>query len=169
MFPQLAVFPQFFVLRWLGFYQADGNGTLRRVADQKLPLVISFIHLEPMNNLDMVQWRLEQLSSIQQLPFGGSSSARGAARCKSDADRWHETSPATYWDFAGLGQTHTFQYSTPERLKLRQQMAAAPGKKSSASLTLFMEVNDLEVEEELSTMATEGVCMSRWRREQQKA
>ena len=33
-------------------------------------------------------------------------------------------------------------------------MAAAAGKKESASLSLSMEVNSLEVEEEISTMAT---------------
>ena len=42
-----------------------------------------------------------------------------------------------------------------ERLKLTRQMtAAAAGKKESASPSLFMEVKNLEVEEELSTMAT---------------
>ena len=35
-----------------------------------------------------------------------------------------------------------------ERLKLRQQVAAAAGKKDSVSLPLFMEVNGLEVEED---------------------
>ena len=59
-----------------------------------------------------------------------------------------------------------------ERLKLRRQMPAAAGKKESVSLFL-LEVNDLEVEEDLSTMATlflaEGVWMGRWRSEQQKA
>ena len=35
-----------------------------------------------------------------------------------------------------------------ERLKLRQQMAAAAGKKDSVSLPLFMEVNGLEVDED---------------------
>ena len=49
-----------------------------------------------------------------------------------------------------------------ERLKLRRKMAAAACKKKSVSLSLFMEVNSLEVEEELSTMATlfcaKGVC-----------
>ena len=35
-----------------------------------------------------------------------------------------------------------------------RQMAAAAGKKESVSLPLFMEVNGLDVEEELSTMAT---------------
>ena len=34
-----------------------------------------------------------------------------------------------------------------ERFKLRRQMAAAASEKESASLSLFLEVNDLEVEE----------------------
>ena len=49
-------------------------------------------------------------------------------------------------------------------------MAAAAGKKESVSLSLFMEVNNLEFEEDLSTMATllwaEGVWVGRWKREQ---
>ena len=56
--------------------------------------------------------------------------------------------------------------------KLKQQMAAGAGKKESVSLSLFLEVNDLELEEEPSTMATlfwtEAVWMNRWRRGQQK-
>ena len=48
-------------------------------------------------------------------------------------------------------------------------MAAAAGKEESVSLSLFMEVNNLEVEEELSTMATlawaEGVLLGRWERD----
>ena len=54
------------------------------------------------------------------------------------------------------------------RLKLRQQMAAEAGKKESVSFSHFLEGNDLEVKEELPTMATlfwaAGVCMGRWRR-----
>ena len=61
-----------------------------------------------------------------------------------------------------------------ERLKSRRQMAAAAaGKKESVSLSLFMEVNNLVVEEELSTMATlawaEGSRMGRLSREQTEA
>ena len=42
-----------------------------------------------------------------------------------------------------------------ERLKLRRPMAAAAaGKKESLSLSLFVEVKNLEVEEELSTVAS---------------
>ena len=45
--------------------------------------------------------------------------------------------------------------------------------KESVSVSLFMEVNILEVEEELSTMATlpcsKGVRLGRWRSEQLKA
>ena len=44
-------------------------------------------------------------------------------------------------------------------------MAAAAGKNESVSLTLFMDVNDLEVEEDFSTMPTlfwaEGVWMGK--------
>ena len=44
--------------------------------------------------------------------------------------------------------------SPTERLKLRRQLAAAAGKKSTTSLSLFMEVFGLEVEDEISTIAT---------------
>ena len=51
-------------------------------------------------------------------------------------------------------------------------MAAVAGKKSTTSLSLFMEAYGLEVEEELSTMAThywrEGVWTGKWRHEQKK-
>ena len=62
--------------------------------------------------------------------------------------------------------------SRKERLKLRQQMAAAAGKNTSVSLSLFQELNSLEVKEDLSTLATllraEGVWKGEWRREQRK-
>ena len=49
---------------------------------------------------------------------------------------------------------------------MRRQVVAAACKKNSVSLSLFMEVNNLAVDEELSTMArAEGVSMGRWRRE----
>ena len=52
-------------------------------------------------------------------------------------------------------------------------MAAAAGKKESVSLSLFMEVYNLDVEEELSTIATlawaEGSWMGRWATEQDEA
>ena len=52
-------------------------------------------------------------------------------------------------------------------------MAAAAGKKSTTSLSLFMEVNGLEVEDEISTMATqywaEGVWTGKWSHEQKEA
>ena len=44
---------------------------------------------------------------------------------------------------------HAVEMAHTERL--RRQMAAAAGKKSATSLSLFMEAYDLEVEEELST------------------
>ena len=75
--------------------------------------------------------------------------------------------PARAWGGQAVGIAPT------ERLKLRRQVAAAAGKKESVSLSLFMEVNNFEVEEELFTVATlawvEGVWLGRWRREQQKA
>ena len=56
--------------------------------------------------------------------------------------------PARTW-------AHAVGMSPTERLKLRIQMAAATGKKSTTSLSLFKETYGLEVEEELSTMATQ--------------
>ena len=60
-----------------------------------------------------------------------------------------------------------------ERFKLRRQMAAAAGKKESTSLSLFKVVYGLEVEEELSTMATqtwaERVWIVKWHTEQKEA
>ena len=52
-------------------------------------------------------------------------------------------------------------------------MAAAAGKKSRTSLFLFMEVYGLEVDFEISTMATqcwaEGVWTGKWNHEQKEA
>ena len=52
-------------------------------------------------------------------------------------------------------------------------MAAAAGKKSTTSLSLFMEAYGIEVEEELSTMATqywaEGVWTGKWSHELKEA
>ena len=52
-------------------------------------------------------------------------------------------------------------------------MEAAAGKKSTTSLSSFMEAHGLEVEEELSTLATqnwaEGVWTGRWHHEQREA
>ena len=44
----------------------------------------------------------------------------------------------------------------------RQMAAAAAGKKSTTSLSLFMEAHGLEVEEELSTMATQCWAEGAW-------
>ena len=56
-----------------------------------------------------------------------------------------------------------------EKLKLRRQMAAAASMKESVSLSFFMLVNNLEVDEELSTVATlawaEGTRTGRWAKE----
>ena len=70
-------------------------------------------------------------------------------------------------------RVHAVEMSPTERLKLRRQVAAAAGKKSTTSLALFMEPYGLEEEEELSTMATqywaEGVWTGKWRHEQKEA
>ena len=53
-----------------------------------------------------------------------------------------------------------------ERSKLRRQMVAAAGEKASTPLSLFLEAFGLEVEEDLSTTATqtwaEGVWVGKW-------
>ena len=59
--------------------------------------------------------------------------------------------PARTWRVHAVGMAPT------EKFKLRRQMAAAAGKKSTTSLSLFMEAYGFEVEEELSTMATQSV------------
>ena len=52
-------------------------------------------------------------------------------------------------------------------------MASAAGKKESVSLSQHMEVNNLEIEDDLTTMATlfwaDGVWMGKWKQEQPKA
>ena len=69
--------------------------------------------------------------------------------------------PARTWEAHAVG------------MKLRRQVAAAAGKKSTTSLSLFMEAYGLEVEEELSTLATqhrtEGVCTGIWHYEHREA
>ena len=60
--------------------------------------------------------------------------------------------PARTWGVHGVG------LAPAERLKLRRQMAAATGKKSTTSLSLFMEAYGFEVEEEFSTWATQKGC-----------
>ena len=59
------------------------------------------------------------------------------------------------------------------RMGSRRQMAAAASKKESVSLSPFLKVNGLEVDEDLSTMATlfwaEWVWMNMWSQEHQKA
>ena len=75
--------------------------------------------------------------------------------------------PARTWRVHAVGMAPT------ERFKLRRQMAAAAGKKSTTSLSLFMEAYGLEAEEELSTMTTqywaEGVRTGNWRHDQKEA
>ena len=67
---------------------------------------------------------------------------------------------------------HSVEIAPTERFKLRRQMAATAGKKSTTSLSLFLEAFGFDVEEELSTMATqiwaEGTWIGKWHTEQKK-
>ena len=75
--------------------------------------------------------------------------------------------PARTWGAHAVGMSPT------ERLKLVRQMAAAAGKKSTTSLSLFMEAHGLGVEDELSTMAiqywAEGAWTGKWSNELKEA
>ena len=75
--------------------------------------------------------------------------------------------PARTWGVHAVGMAPT------ERFKLRRQMAAALGNKSTTSLSLFTEAFGLEVEEDLFTLATqywaEGVWIGKWPVEQKEA
>ena len=75
--------------------------------------------------------------------------------------------PARTWRVHAVGR-HPQKDS-----KLRRQMAAAAGKKSTSSLSLFMEAFVLQVEEKLSTVAAqtwaEGAWTGRWHTEQKDA
>ena len=68
---------------------------------------------------------------------------------------------------------HAVEMSPTERLNLRRQMAAAAGKKSTTSFSLFMDAYGLEVKKEFSTMSTqhwaEGVWTRKWNYEQKEA
>ena len=70
-------------------------------------------------------------------------------------------------------RVHAVGLDPTERLKLTRQMAAAQSKKSTTSLSLFMEAYGLEVEEELSTLATpnwaEEARIGKWHHEQKEA
>ena len=57
---------------------------------------------------------------------------------------------------------HAVRIVPTERLKLRRQMASAAGKKSTTSLSLFMEAFGLVVEEELSPIATQTWAEGAW-------
>ena len=56
------------------------------------------------------------------------------------------------WFQQELGRVHAVGIAPPERLKLIRQTAAAAGKKSTTSLSLFMEAFGLDVEEDLSIL-----------------
>ena len=65
--------------------------------------------------------------------------------------------PAKTWGVHALGM------APAEWLKLRRQMAAAAaGKKSTTSLSLFMEAYGLEAKEELSILATQYWAEGLW-------
>ena len=70
--------------------------------------------------------------------------------------------PARTWG------VHAVVMAPTERLKLRRPMAAATGKKNTTSLSLFMEAYGLDIEEELSTMATQHWA-GKWSYEQKEA
>ena len=74
--------------------------------------------------------------------------------------------PARTWGAHAVGMSPT------KRLKLRREMAAAAGKKSTTSLSLFIEAPGLEVKDEISTMATqywaEGAWTGKWSHEQKE-
>ena len=75
--------------------------------------------------------------------------------------------PARTWGAHAVGMSPT------GRVKLMRQMAAAAGKKSTTSLSLVMEAYGIEIEQELSTMATqnwtEGVWTGKWSHELKEA
>ena len=61
-----------------------------------------------------------------------------------------------------LREVHAVGIASTGRLKLSRQMAVAAGKKSTTSLSLFMEVFGLEVEEDLCTLATQYLAEGVW-------
>ena len=67
---------------------------------------------------------------------------------------WCQEVAACRHDATRTWGAHAVGMSPTEMLKLRRQMAAAAGKKSTTSLSLFMEAHGLEVEDEISTIAT---------------
>ena len=60
-------------------------------------------------------------------------------------------------------RVHAVETALTERLNLRRQMAAAAGKSSTISLSLFMEVIGLEVEQGLSTLAAQYWAEGVWK------
>ena len=64
--------------------------------------------------------------------------------------------PARTWGAPAVERAPT------KRFNLRGQMAKAAGKKSTTSLSLFIEAFGLQVEEELSTMATQTWAEEVW-------
>ena len=97
-------------------------------------------------------------------------------RKKSDWPGWEEATKTaeSEWRLELEGEAEVPEIIiVSDAVEGRRHMAAAAGKKSSSSLSLFMAANGLEVEEEISTMPTqhwaEGVWTGRWSCEQNEA
>ena len=73
-----------------------------------------------------------------------------------------EVATKGYGTSKSMESAYSGDLTPTERLKLRRQMAAAAGKKSTTSLSLFMEATGLDVEEDLSTLATQYWAESVW-------
>ena len=79
-------------------------------------------------------------------------------RKKSDWPGWEEATKTaeSEWRLELEGEAEVPEIIiVSDAVEGRRQMAAAAGKKSSSSLSLFMAANGLEVEEEISIMRTQ--------------
>ena len=97
-------------------------------------------------------------------------------RKKSDWPGWEEATKTAEgeWRLELEGEAEVPEIIiVSDAVEGRRQMAAAAGKKSTSSLSLFMAATGFEVEEEITTMATqhweEGVWTGRWSCEQNEA
>ena len=106
----------------------------------------------------------------------------GTTKKKSDWPGWEEATKTaeSEWRLELEGEAEVPEIIIlSDAVEGRRHMAAAAGKKSSSSLSstsslsLFMAANGFEVEEEISTMATqhwaEGVWTGKWSCEQNEA
>ena len=89
-------------------------------------------------------------------------SVRGTVRCYLYIKKLLRAGmvPARLWEVHAVGMAPT------EMLEMRRQMAAAVGKKSATTSSLFTEAFGLKAEEDFSTLATkywaEGVWIGKW-------